>query len=430
MAFSAKKKKSLSSWRSTTGRCSVPPPPPLTLFLVYINDILTTLSKRVSSTLHADELAIWSASEHTTTATYRIQEAISGISQWTLDWGLEINTSKTNSTLFSLSTSKKQIKLRLKDEIVPQTDTPTFLGVKLDTRLTWKPQIEKMERSSLQKLALMRKLAGTSWGADSSILTKVYTTTVRPTLEYASTAWGTAAKTNKSRLDKVQNMALRVILGAMKTTPAHDMEKTANVEPLERRFQNPHSGRKTKKAAFPPSTHKPGTAHQKSPQTPKPEPPVQRTVQDTPRHCGCANTAADRSCLEARQRNRHTHASECPRHHLKGTAPWRAQKPHACPDRWQIPSHCLDSCLHWWVCWGGDEKWWQRSQHQILRGIHHFSLGSWWPSVLQLSSWDTGYLYSCRAPVGELEKMGNIAIFIDSLSTLQALNSADPDQMI
>ena len=82
----------------------------------------------------------------------------------------------------------------------------------------------------------MRKLAGTSWCADSSILTKVYTATVRPTMEYASTAWGTAAKTNKSRLDKIQNMALRVIFGAMKTTPVHDMEKkTANVEPLERR---------------------------------------------------------------------------------------------------------------------------------------------------------------------------------------------------
>ena len=151
--------------------------------------------------------------------------------EWTLDLGLKINASKTNSTLFSLSTSKEKIKLLLKDEFMLQTDTPTFLGVKLDTRLTWKPQIEKMERSSLQKLALMRKLAGTSWGADSSILTKVYTATVRPTMEYASTTWGTAAKTNKSRLDKVQNMALR----AMKTTPVHDMETTANVEPLERR---------------------------------------------------------------------------------------------------------------------------------------------------------------------------------------------------
>ena len=39
------------------------------------------------------------------------------------------------------------------------------------------------------------------------------------------------------------------------------------------------------------------------------------------------------------------------------------------------------------------------------------------------------HLQSCRA-YGKVEKMGNIAIFTDSLSTLQALNSADPDQMI
>ena len=38
-------------------------------------------------------------------------------------------------------------------------------------------QTEKTERSSLQKLALMRKLAGTTWDADSSILTKVYAAT-------------------------------------------------------------------------------------------------------------------------------------------------------------------------------------------------------------------------------------------------------------
>ena len=54
-------------------------------------------------------------------------------------------------------------------------------------------------------------------------------------MEYASTTFGTAAKTNKSRLDKVQNMVLQVILGAMKTIPVHDMEKTANAEPFEGR---------------------------------------------------------------------------------------------------------------------------------------------------------------------------------------------------
>ena len=54
-------------------------------------------------------------------------------------------------------------------------------------------------------------------------------------MEYASTTWGTEVKTNMDRLDNVQNMGLRVILGANKTTPIHEMKKAANVEPLERR---------------------------------------------------------------------------------------------------------------------------------------------------------------------------------------------------
>ena len=66
--------------------------------------------------------------------------------------------------------------------------------------------------------------------------------------------WQMAAQTSKSRLNKVQNMALQVILGGMKTTPVHDMEKTVNVEPLERKrsLKILIWGEKTEKAAFPP----------------------------------------------------------------------------------------------------------------------------------------------------------------------------------
>lgn len=206
-----------------------------TLFLLFINDITDTIRKHVSNSLHADDLAAWTSSEHTSTATYRLQEVINNIAAWTEEWGLELNTTKTTTTLFSLSTVKEQVNLKLQGRVLPQTDTPTFLGVKLDTRLTWKPQIEEMERKGIRKLALLKKLAGTTWGADSKLLTRTYTGAVRPTLEYASTTWGTASKTNKSRLDKVQNMGLRLILGAMRSTPIQEMEKAANLEPLGRR---------------------------------------------------------------------------------------------------------------------------------------------------------------------------------------------------
>jgi hypothetical protein len=49
-------------------------------------------------------------------------------------------------------------------------------------------------------------------------------------------AWSTVAKTNKAKLDKIQNWGFRLILGAIKTIPVKDMEKTTKIEPLENRW--------------------------------------------------------------------------------------------------------------------------------------------------------------------------------------------------
>ena len=95
--------------------------------------------------------------------------------------------------------------------------------------------IEAVVARSMRRLGLLNKLAGTTWGADKNILRRVYTGTIRPIMEYATTSWATALNANKSKLDKVQNAALRAIVGVMKTTPIKEMEKRADLEPLELR---------------------------------------------------------------------------------------------------------------------------------------------------------------------------------------------------
>ena len=60
---------------------------------------------------------------------------------------------------------------------------------------------------------------------------------VRPVLEYSSTAWSTTANTNQQSLDKIQKQALRIITGAMKSTPITFMEQTTAIQPLQQRRQ-------------------------------------------------------------------------------------------------------------------------------------------------------------------------------------------------
>ena len=206
-----------------------------TLFIVFIDDIADELRRHISRALHADDLALWTASEYTTTASHRMQESMNSISEWANRWLVTINRIKTVATCFSLSPNKEKFSLQIDGEEVPQQDTPTYLGVTLDRKLTWTPHISVMENKSMRKMAIMKKLAGTRWGANSRILKQAYTGSVRPHLEYASTSWSTAARTNTAKLGKVQNAALRLITGGMKTTPITAMEGTARLHSLEER---------------------------------------------------------------------------------------------------------------------------------------------------------------------------------------------------
>ena len=164
-----------------------------------------------------------------TTAAIRMQEAMNLISDWAKEWLVMINRTKTEATCFSLSPKREELILQINGQKIHQQDTPTYLGVKLDRKLTWFPHISTMHSKGLRKMALMKKLAGTKWGANMKILTQVYTATVRPHMEYASSAWSSATKTNLDQLTKTQNAGLRIITGGMKTTLISELERTTGL---------------------------------------------------------------------------------------------------------------------------------------------------------------------------------------------------------
>jgi hypothetical protein len=101
--------------------------------------------------------------------------------------------------------------------------------------MTWRQHITSAEAKARRKMNIMRKFAGTKWDVNEKILKSVYQYNVRPHFEYGSSSWMTAAKTHHQTLDKVQNQTLRIITGAMKSTPIQSMEDITNIPPLRKR---------------------------------------------------------------------------------------------------------------------------------------------------------------------------------------------------
>ena len=115
---------------------------------------------------------------------------------------------------------------------VIKEEHPTYLGVTLDRQLSLKNHIKNIKNKALRRLQLLKRLAGTTWGSDKDTLRGLYLGYVRSVNEYNRSLLTTCSKSNLESIDRVQNNALRLISGAMRSTPTAACEIHTSVGPL------------------------------------------------------------------------------------------------------------------------------------------------------------------------------------------------------
>ncbi|GFO48555.1 reverse transcriptase [Plakobranchus ocellatus] len=111
-------------------------------------------------------------------------------------------------------------------------DLPKYLGVSLDPRLNLTKHVKNVASNVREQLGIVQKVAGTSWGAKPLTLRTLYTSFVRPVLEYANPILNLVSHKSLETLDKVQNAALRLITGGLQSTPISVLEAATGCEPL------------------------------------------------------------------------------------------------------------------------------------------------------------------------------------------------------
>ncbi|XP_054712968.1 uncharacterized protein LOC129222479 [Uloborus diversus] len=192
-----------------------------------VNDLLSFVKNSVPETeslLYADDLVIWSTGSDISMLEKTLNLALEALTTWTLDNEFKVNPEKTNFELFTLSTKTFTVNLVYKNSALTRTDSATYLGITLDTRLTWNKYIEQVTDRVVDRLCLLKRLAGIKWGSSQSVLTSTFTSYIKPVLDYGSEVLITASDSTLSKLDLVQNKALRLITGAAVSTPFPAMQ--------------------------------------------------------------------------------------------------------------------------------------------------------------------------------------------------------------
>ena len=172
--------------------------------------------------------------ENVESAAQRLNGDLRRLHEYCQMWKMKVNCGKTVYTFFTKShkAAKQNIGLRMDSQRLPREEHPTYLGVMLDRQLSLKKHVENIKNKAIRRLQLLKRLAGTAWGSDKDTLRGLYLGYVRSALEYNSALLTTCARTNVESLDRVQNNALRLISGAMRSTPTAACEIHTNVEPL------------------------------------------------------------------------------------------------------------------------------------------------------------------------------------------------------
>jgi len=173
----------------------------------------------------------------------KFPNTVSGLKQWALltaqtrrnEVGLSVNPDKTGLVAFTR-------KRKLPGFFEPQffgvklsfSGSVKYLGVILDSRLTWREHVDVKTRKAHNLLWACRRASGAR-GLKPKVVHWLYVAIVRPSIYFTSLVWWPGCQTSsaKKRLSKVQRLASLGITGAIRTTPTGAMEALSGLPPLD-----------------------------------------------------------------------------------------------------------------------------------------------------------------------------------------------------
>lgn len=223
------------------------------LFNVLLSDLPRT--RHTNTLAYADDLTVICHGTTLQEAQERLQVAATELEAWVEEWGLTISTPKSAVMTFTLKKLTIPPSIHLRGGTIPAVRHHKVLGLIFDGPiLTWQKHITHLQKSCMKNLNIMKCVAGTRWGANRDTLLQYYRATILAKLSYGSSVYSSASNTQLKKLDVIQNSALRIALGAFRSSPTMSLHAESGLLPLSDR-RNLQLCRRYSKIMTLPQTH-------------------------------------------------------------------------------------------------------------------------------------------------------------------------------
>ena len=218
-----------------------------TLYNIYTSDFPDTSSTRY---MYADDVALTVSATQVREVEAKLSGDMGIICQYLSNWRLKLSTTKTVSSIFHLRNHMATYELKVQTDsgLLNFDPNPTYLGVKLDRSLAFRSHLTKLKCKISARVALIRRLACTNWGASFCTLRTSVMALVLSAAEYCAPVWTQSAHTR--RVDVPLHDALRLISGCIRSTHLCQLPFLSGIQPPQARRDN-MCRRLYKKAAQP-----------------------------------------------------------------------------------------------------------------------------------------------------------------------------------
>ena len=202
------------------------------LFIFYINTLAEILPTNNLNSLFADDVEILATHWNRDVATSDAQAAVDVVSQWSHEWKLNLNASKSEVAYFSTWTKEPEwnAEIKIDGEPIAFTHTPRLLGVTLDRQLTFGEHVKNVSKAATGACRMLSALANSNFGWRKQYLVRVYRCMIMSKMDYAGPAWqGNIADCHKLTLERSQNRALRLITGQFADSPLESLRAETGI---------------------------------------------------------------------------------------------------------------------------------------------------------------------------------------------------------
>ena len=163
------------------------------LFLIYVND-LASVSSVLFTILFADDTNVFITGKNIPNLITVMNNELSKLSEWMNANKLSLNVKKTKYMLFCIKNSPIEGgNILLNGEIIDKVNHFKFLGVIIDSHLSWMDHVQHIRKKISKWIGILYK---TKDYLKSDTLLTLYYSFVYPYLIYCIEVWGATTKGN------------------------------------------------------------------------------------------------------------------------------------------------------------------------------------------------------------------------------------------